>query len=166
MAVDELNKPQNVWCSHFQKNVGCSIYPDRPKSCQAFACLWLTAPQLGDEWKPDKCGMVLIRETSGAGGLTVQVASGTPGPWREPYLSWLKQVAARGLKVGANVIVRQGKQMILILPDRNIDLGVVGKDDRVVVAEVPDANGRKRWDAKVMSKEKAEALPLKPPGAR
>lgn len=39
-AVSELKKKQGVWCSHISKT-GCSLYPNWPKTCSMFRCLWL-----------------------------------------------------------------------------------------------------------------------------
>jgi hypothetical protein len=37
---------------------GCAIYPDRPHSCRAWSCLYLTNEQFDRELRPDRCGVV------------------------------------------------------------------------------------------------------------
>ena len=49
--VPEMNKPINTMCKHCDK--GCTIWPDRPKSCRAFDCAWLRGA-MNDDMRPDK----------------------------------------------------------------------------------------------------------------
>src|SRR4051812_14872278 len=37
-AVEELNKPNGVWCSHCLSGKRCTIYDQRPQSCRSFYC--------------------------------------------------------------------------------------------------------------------------------
>lgn len=47
---------------------GCAIYSDRPRACQAWACAWLDgADFLPDDWRPDKLGMIMWKETTAVG---------------------------------------------------------------------------------------------------
>ena len=61
--IPELNKSIDSWCRHARPGVGgCSIYPDRPPSCRDFNCGWLVgARELGDEWFPARCKMIVTR---------------------------------------------------------------------------------------------------------
>lgn len=53
----ELQKPANVLCRH---NTGssCGIYADRPNVCRTYFCLWRRMPELPDECRPDRLGIV------------------------------------------------------------------------------------------------------------
>lgn len=56
---DELVKLPNVDCQHLSKNGGCSIYTTRPKTCGEWYCAWRSMPNMVDEWRPDKIGVVV-----------------------------------------------------------------------------------------------------------
>ena len=151
MAVSEIDKPKGVWCGHFVRGTGCGVYSNRPEACRTFICQWLVNGQMGPEWKPNTCKMVVVGE--GAKKLVVHVDAGSPGPWREPYLGWLREVAARGLKQGGMVLVIEKGQTIVVLPDRGVALGTVGPDEKIVLAEIA---GTGKWDAMVMKKDEAD----------
>src|SRR5207247_10427408 len=38
---------------------GCRIYDNRPATCRGFYCGWWMLPQLDDEWRPDRCGVLI-----------------------------------------------------------------------------------------------------------
>jgi hypothetical protein len=87
---------------------------------------------LGPEWKPERAKFALV--TSGS-GITAFVDPGFPGAWRaSPYYETLRRWAAEGAQAGATpriVAVRIGTRAIVILPDREIDLGTVGPSDTI-----------------------------------
>lgn len=59
MGVPELSKPYYKSCKH-ECEAGCSIYDQRPNSCQAFVCAWRGGIDLVLETdKPDKIGIVV-----------------------------------------------------------------------------------------------------------
>jgi hypothetical protein len=89
--VHELNKPIDTWCSHARPgHGGCSIYPDRPLTCRAFVCTWLGSTEIGEEWFPARCKMVLQNHPHESDGLLVTVDPAFPTAWRrEPYYSQL-----------------------------------------------------------------------------
>ena len=43
---------------------GCRIYDRRPTPCRGFYCGWWLLPQLDDDWRPDKCGILITPETN------------------------------------------------------------------------------------------------------
>ncbi|MFN4296847.1 MAG: YkgJ family cysteine cluster protein [Brevundimonas sp.] len=121
MGVEAIAKPPRKWCGHFRKGRGCSIYADRPSACGAFNCTWLLAPNLGDEWRPDRAGFVMHSEDGGQ-RLVVEADGAAPQAWRrEPYQATLRDwartievvvfVADRGLRLradGGETAVRRG----------------------------------------------------------
>ncbi|HJT43340.1 MAG TPA: hypothetical protein VJ750_07555 [Rhizomicrobium sp.] len=149
MVIPELNKPKDIWCQHFARGQGCTIYSDRPQSCRAFTCYWLIDPALGPGWKPDKCKMVLDARQE---WLVVHVDPGaTDRPWsREPFYSYLTEMAAKNIGRGGRVLVMERGRTIIILPDRSVDLGVFGPGDKIAVSRVMTATGPS-WDAKVIA---------------
>ncbi|MCU8055421.1 YkgJ family cysteine cluster protein [Shewanella sp. SM34] len=67
---DSLKKSADVPCPHLQSGGGCGIYKDRPSVCRTWYCAWRVLGQLGDEWRPDRSGIILRFDESG--GLVFQ----------------------------------------------------------------------------------------------
>ena len=75
-GINELQKPPMQPCRHL-KGRGCGIYPDRPKTCQEFACGWLLG-NFFDKFRPDKIGAyVAFFATEEHGFYAVVQASST-----------------------------------------------------------------------------------------
>jgi hypothetical protein len=130
MGVAELAKPEGAWCSHCDIGTGCKIYETRPGACRSFDCAWRFDPTLGPEWRPDKARFVMMYELGGK-RLTVRVDR--PDAWkRAPYYARLKAMARLGAPRGQYVMVDAGGRAIVLLPERDVDLGVVGPDERIV----------------------------------
>jgi len=125
MGVAAIDKPAHAWCAHFRKGAGCAIYADRPKACADYACYWLDAPNLDDRWRPDRARFVLHRENGGQ-ALVVEVDPASPDAWRRaPYYDTFKAWAARGAAKGLTLNVLVGARGWEILPDRDVDYGLV-----------------------------------------
>ena len=133
--VPALEKSAGSWCRHCQPGRGCGIHETRPQHCRSFHCMWMTQTWLGPEWKPDRSKLVLSVDPA-THFLLVQVDPGAPGAWRrEPYYGQLKSWAAAGIGQGRQVIVFLNKSATVILPDRDVALGVMGPNDRIVARE-------------------------------
>ena len=52
-----FEKPFGEPCRHLVQ-IGCDIYAERPPVCRRFECGWLQAPNLPDELRPDRCGVL------------------------------------------------------------------------------------------------------------
>jgi hypothetical protein len=65
--VPELKKLAGVLCDHCSIGVGCRIYRDRPPVCEQFYCAWRGLAHLGDEWRPDRCGVLICLVGRGEG---------------------------------------------------------------------------------------------------
>jgi hypothetical protein len=113
LAVDEIGKPAHVWCEHFSPGTGCTIYETRPAACRTFECLWLKQTELSVEWQPT----------------------------REPFHSTLRSWAARGLAEGLQLVVKIGGRVVVVLPDRDVDLGTVGEGHRIVLSRITTPEG-------------------------
>ena len=156
LRIPELEKPKDHWCPNFLAGTGCGIYADRPPSCQAFHCAWLTQPSLGPEWKPSVSKMVLANKPN---LLMVHVDPGANRPWRtEPYYTDLKRLAAQGQKNGTAVLVVERGRNIAILPDREMDLGYIDAQARVSFEIVNTANGPE-WRVRVTAAGESEPRP-------
>jgi hypothetical protein len=130
MAIDEFAKPAGSWCPHCKPGRGCLIYATRPAECRTYSCLWLTDLRLDQRWKPSKSKLVV---TTSRDGLEIRCDPGFPDAWRrEPFRSQIVAWAASGEAHDVTVLVITGEKMILVTPDREFDLGVVGPDQRIV----------------------------------
>jgi hypothetical protein len=132
--IAELKKPPGVWCTHAVAGKGCGIYADRPAVCRAFYCAWMLSESFGPEWKPDKAKLVAYVQQNNV-NLQVAVDPSFPNAWkRPPFYARIKHWAVEGAERGCFVFVRTGHRLIVVLPDREEDIGQVGVDDEVVVA--------------------------------
>ena len=139
--VPALEKPAGTWCRHCRPGRGCGIHETRPQHCRSFHCLWMTQAWLGPEWKPEKSKIVLTIDPT-TRFLFAQVDPGAANAWRaNPYHGHLKQWAAGAAAEGRHVVVFVNKSATVILPDRDVPLGIVGPDDRIVSRERRTAAG-------------------------
>lgn len=139
--VPVLDKPAGQWCQHCKPGRGCGIWATRPDYCRAFYCLWMTEGWIGPEWKPDQSKMVLTIEPASR-FLLAQVDPGNPGAWKkEPYYAQLKRWAASAATQKRLVIVYVNQRAVVVLPDRDVDIGLVTPGDRVVMSERVTAHG-------------------------
>lgn len=58
---------------------------------------------------------------------------GFPNAWRkEPYATEIRAWAEEGERNDMTVVVTVGQRVILVTPDREFDLGIVGPNERIV----------------------------------
>ncbi|MGY3887354.1 YkgJ family cysteine cluster protein [Aeromonas aquatica] len=67
---DSLKKLADEPCPHLVQSGGCGIYNERPSVCRTWYCAWRYMANLGDEWRPDRSGIILRFDESG--GLVFQ----------------------------------------------------------------------------------------------
>ena len=140
--IKALKKPPGKWCPHAVFGKGCGIYADRPAVCSAFYCEWMRNPSLGPEWKPDKAKLVVSFPD-------IWVDPSVPNAWREPpYFTRIKQWAVEGPERGEFVLVRIGPRLIVVLPDREVDLGHVDPEAQLTVSRERGPTGV-RYDVEV-----------------
>jgi hypothetical protein len=142
LEIPELAKPKGCWCVHVTER-GCGIYQDRPGVCRRFICAWLADGKLPDAWKPSLCGMVLVEEDDGR-RLIAHVDPADPEAWRrEPCYSDLRRWARDGVPRGRQIAVYIDRRVIVILPEGDSDLGVVGEDETIVLHHETTPLGRR-----------------------
>ena len=146
LGITEIDKPRGEWCRHCEVGSGCGIYADRPSECRDFYCVYLTSPMMDRHWFPARSKMVVAPECDGE-RIAVHVDPGRPNAWREqPYYNDLKRWAALAARDLRQIVVCVGKRSIVVLPDEDVDLGIVTDDERIVIGEVHE-NGRLRLRA-------------------
>jgi hypothetical protein len=151
--VGMLEKPAGTWCPHCAPGRGaCTIHNDRPSECRDFFCAWLRSPELGPEWRPLSCKMVLIRRPH---QILLLVDPAHPAAWRQPpYYDTLKDWARAGVRARPRqqVLVYNRDCITIVLPNKEVDLGVVEAGSRIMVRETQCERGNLReldWDAYV-----------------
>ena len=139
LGLVEPNK-LSQWCPHCLKSTGCSIYDSRPNVCRAFNCVWLTDAKFGDEWQPTRSKIVICHVRYGnTSNLVFHVDPGWPLSWRnEPYYSQLKRLARNGLGHDGIVTVNVGKRVFVVLPNKDVDLGICNVDGKISI--------KRSWD--------------------
>jgi hypothetical protein len=105
----------------------------------------MTEKGLGPEWKPERAKFALVKTEAGR-RLTALVDPGFPFAWRNsPYYEnlkqWAVQAAAR-LPQLYLVDVLIGVRSIVILPDRDVEIGVLGPDEAIHLEWRDTAAGR------------------------
>src|SRR4051812_6178776 len=143
MTVQEINKPNGQWCPHCLKGHGCGIYSDRPNECRTFNCGYLLWPELGEHWFPARSKLVVAFKPGME--IIIHVDPGVPNAWRaEPYYSEIRNMAGNAVETGHTIFVQIGRRVIAVFPDREVDLGVVAEDERVLIGEEPGPAPRRR----------------------
>lgn len=147
MRVDEFDKPQGVWCRHCAPGRGgCAIHASRPAVCRDFHCGWLVGPNLGPEWQPLTCRMIIFFESNG-NRLAVHVDPNHPQAWqREPYYRQLKGWSREAVDARQQVVVYIKRRAIVILPDKEVDVGELDPGDHIRVDTHEFLQGR-TWTA-------------------
>jgi hypothetical protein len=145
----DFAKPSAVWCQHCKPGNGCKIYDTRPAPCRGFHCYWLALPWLGDEWRPTTAKLVVCSESGNC--IAVHVDPSFPANWRkEPYYSQLKKWSAMGVDNGMQVVVYIKDRATVILPNKEVELGLVAHDDIITVVELDPLAPIRDWDAYVV----------------
>jgi hypothetical protein len=135
LEIEALEKPRNHWCAHCEIGSGCKAYDARPSECRDFYCGFLTLPHLDAAWHPSVSKLIVCLEQGGH-TIFVHVEPSRPNAWRaEPYYSRLKRWAHDAARCRGQVIVSLAKRRIVVLPDRDVDLGIVENDEVVVTEE-------------------------------
>lgn len=139
--VPSLSKPAGKWCSHCTPGKGCGIHETRPTHCRSFFCLWMTDSHFTPEWKPERCKFVMSRDPI-TRFLNVQVDPGSPNAWRaQPFHRQLTLWAGQMMPEERFVVIFINKTATILLPDREIPLGVLGEGDRLVPYRQTTPNG-------------------------
>ncbi|HTP83961.1 MAG TPA: hypothetical protein VMQ11_13510 [Alphaproteobacteria bacterium] len=145
LAVDSLAKPALADCIHCTTEVGCQIYGQRPQDCRDYLCGYLRVAEVGEHWDPRRSKMV-IQISDDPAKIIVHVDPKHSELWRtDPYYSDLKAWAVLALEHEARVYVVVQTATTIILPDRHVELGVLGDGDSIDLVSVPGPEGMRRF---------------------
>jgi hypothetical protein len=129
--VPSLNKPLGKWCSHCTPGRGCGIHETRPDHCRSFYCFWMTQNWLGPEWKPEVAKFAITIDPISR-YMLVQVDPGQPKAWRqEPYYGQFRRWAQAMLAQERLVVVFNNRSGTVITVNGEVELGVMGPQDRI-----------------------------------
>ncbi len=170
LPVRELDKPAGRWCVHSVRGGGCGIHSSRPQACRQFFCSWRLDPNLGPEWKPEVSRFVLSADPAYQ-ALMVIVDPGMPLAWkREPYYRRLKQMSEIAFRHCTKVLVSLRGHITVILPDRDVPIGMTAPGEDIVIWREGSAYGarlRRELDlAKSSARPQAQPLEAKDSNVR
>ena len=155
MYIEELEKPQGMWCPHASPGQGCTIHGSHPTSCQTFMCQWLLQPALPEGLKPSRSKVVLSTVAGPRGEQLVAYCDPSdPTAWRRgDVYRLLKAQTMSPSGQPRMVIVRVDARWWLVTAGADHDLGEVdgrkafrieaGPDGKPVARQVEGAPGRK-----------------------
>lgn len=140
MAIDELAKPQGVWCKHCTPGRGCELYGTHPPSCQAFRCGWLVNADIPDSVRPDRSKVVLDIDSDG-NRVIARCDPGYPLAWqRDPMHGQLRRWAAFGWEKGQTVVAMTNRRLWLITPKEDVYVGEIDPNSPFAIAERMDGS--------------------------
>jgi len=146
VRIPEVDNTAGTWCRHARPGKGCAIHAARPFICRAAYCEWMVSAGLGPEWKPETAKFVLYRSQEGK-RLSAHHDPGFPNAWRRaPYYETFKRWAVEAawqMPSPHMVDAMVGDTTTVILPDGEVDLGVVGPDEQVRIQRTFTATGVK-----------------------
>ena len=88
----ELRKQPGVACAHCTAS-GCGIHATRYPICRTYFCGWFGLPELGEEWRPDRSGILISpRDVAGREGIELLVLGGEAAIRRPGFLAVLTRL--------------------------------------------------------------------------
>jgi len=144
MKIAEIDKPAGRWCGHWRAGAGCTVYAERPGECRAFSCGWLTNPDLGPNWRPDRAKLIVTLE-DGDRMVAIHVDPVHPDAWRRaPFHGKIRSWARLSERGDRLVLVRIGRRVLVVFPDGENDLGPMEEGDRIGVRRQMSPQGSRR----------------------
>ncbi|WP_247432575.1 hypothetical protein [Bradyrhizobium sp. 139] len=98
-------------------------------------------PTMSMQWKPDQSKMVLTLHPE-TNNIQVVVDPGLPSAWtRQPYHGQLRSLSKNNMPKGHLVVVFVNELATLILPDEDVQLGVLTPEQIVSVTQEAGPDG-------------------------
>ncbi len=82
-AIGRDHKPAGIGCPRLCAS-GCGTYATRPKMCVEFCCTWLRDGNWAEAWRPDRSGLICLREEIETGLRAAAVYEIRAGALQEP----------------------------------------------------------------------------------
>lgn len=107
IETPQLRKPADTPCKHLCAT-GCGIYETRPPVCQQFLCGWRLFAELGDDWRPDLSGVLVMRKAppelppawqSAAYGVELAITGGEKAVTRPGFAEYAAGLLAKNIPV-------------------------------------------------------------------
>ncbi len=157
LTIPEFGNASGEWCPHCVQGKGCGIYPNWPETCRTFQCGYLMWPALGEHWRPSHSKLVVAFKPDGL-EIVIHVDPGVPHAWRAaPFYGEIRAMAAQAARDGHKLFVQIGRRVIVVFPDREVDLGVVAEDERIAIGEEGEP-GHRRPAARKLKADGSQAV--------
>ncbi len=141
LGVGELKKPPGQHCQHCVDGEGCVIYAERPNQCRSFNCGFLLMKDLTEEWRPSVSKLIPVVDAE-CRQMRIHVDPEHPDAWKaKPYYERLKQWARISVSQRMLVVVRIGELAVVVLPDKDVELGVLEDDEVIMVEQTTGPSG-------------------------
>jgi hypothetical protein len=108
LRVIDLDKEAGSYCKHCLPGKGCGIYETRFEVCRGFLCGWRLVPQLGEEWRPDKSGILMLTQAvdqlpqayhAAGPGVNFMILGGEKAILRSGFAEYVTTLVARDVAV-------------------------------------------------------------------
>ena len=141
LSIEVLDKPRGQWCTHCDKKRGCKIYDSRPEPCRDFYCGYRRIKDLDERWKPS-ASKILINYEASHNRIALHIDPDRPDAWREePYYSTIKEWAHTAEAEGGTVVVWAGRNVTVVSPKRDKNLGAIRDDQFILPVHARSARG-------------------------
>ena len=111
-------------------------------------------------WRPSNSKIVLAADAD-HNRIVAHVDPDRPRAWlKDPFYKTLKEWSIAAMPQDGQVLVCIGRKMIVILPNKDVHLGIVA-DDEVIVTKQTLMDGRIVYDAFKMKRDDPSARPSK-----
>ena len=149
LTVVTLEKPAQKWCPDCAIGTGCKIYETRPDECRDFYCGWMIDATVPEHWAPKQSRMVLAYNLK-QNQIMIHVDADRAGIWHTlPYVDDLHVWAKHAASQGRMLLLRAGREVWALLPDRPKNLGEV-RDDQVALGVSEKTPRGTRYDVIVV----------------
>jgi hypothetical protein len=144
--VKEIAKPAGKMCGQCEPSKGCKTWEVRPKTCQDFFCQWIMDAQYPDTWRPDLTKFILKHSQDGR-FFTITLDKQYRDHWKkEPFYSYFKRQSLALIEQNKYVLVGDGVNHILVLPDSEVIIGSQGANTPFHV-EISKLHGKTNYKA-------------------
>jgi hypothetical protein len=134
----EIQKLPGVVCENCTGR-GCRIYESRPTPCRKFFCGWWLLPQLDDEWRPDRSGVLITPETNDIppeyelrDGIEFLIVGGEAAVRRPGFVEFVSLCVQRRIPTFVSVAGPEGFFAAKVLVNRKLETAAGSDQPRVL----------------------------------